>query len=158
MMKYLHTNEAKAFLSNPENEGEKLSLLPVFLAKGTSTIVSVDHPTQRKNAASAFMSAVNNAHGQLLMLMRPFFFLDKTGIFENMPGVDAYDETFVLHPLVMPAVDLVVDYDIFIALTHKYPDVVEPEVRLTAKGLVNRALRSVHKGTRAVNAGRPFNG
>lgn len=122
-MQLIHTQEAKAFLSHEfKTGGSALPLMPVFMAKGSRLISTAHNAAEKRSVATQFMSSVSAAHAKLLHQLRPFLFESGEGLFSGLEPMPAIDPGRSYHPLVMPAVAMLIDYDIFVGLAQLYPE------------------------------------
>lgn len=154
-MQKIHTREAKAFLSHDfSQDGMKRPLLPVFLKTGAILISKGTTPSQKNVIANHFMNPIEGAHTRLLRLLRPFLRLNGEAIFDGLDPVPALDPERRYSPRLMPVVDLLVDFDHFVALNALYPHVyaatqiVEEATSFVCKGMtrIDGAAKYIESG------------
>lgn len=156
-MKLIYTPEAKAFVNhNFSVEGNRKPLLPVFLAKGSGLVFSAKSAEAQRTFASQMMSKVTHRHYAILKLLRPFFFLDDFNLFRDMEGIEPFDSSMILSDLLLPACDLLYDFDALMGMKKVYPEIglEYPELyKLGSQALIG-AFSSVNKAARTINSGR----
>lgn len=156
-MKLIHTPEAKAFLVDGSTwPATIVTSLPHFLAKASGMLFDAKGSQAVRVAEGQVMPKIVHARNLVLRQLRPFLFVDPAGLFEGMEPVPAYDESLIVAEQVLEAVDLLVDYDIFVGITRLYPDLL-PDAKAVHADLANqiaRSLNGVHKSVRNVNSGR----
>jgi hypothetical protein len=155
-MQLIHTPEAQFFVT-PQVEGDRQRqpMLGFFMSSGTGLLARRPLPEQ-KTIASQFMCKVDDRHNRILRKLRPFLFSNGDDLFEGMEGIPTHDDHLVLSHLVLPAIDLVVDFDILVALIRRYPNVLgDNEAALAeARNDVFQAIKSVKNAARSLNSGR----
>ncbi|HEP9580594.1 TPA: hypothetical protein VDV90_006150 [Pseudomonas aeruginosa] len=156
-MKYIHTPEAKAFLVDGSTWPATINTsLPHFLAKASGMLFGGKSSQEIRLAEGQVLPKIEHARSQVLRQLRPFLFVDPTGLFNGMEPVAAYDKSLIVADQVLVAVDLLEDFDIFVGLTRLYPALVNDAAAVRAE-LANQIARSyngVHKSVRNVNSGR----
>ncbi len=155
-MQLIYTPEAQAFvLPRFEDEKSRPPMLGYFLSSATG-LMSRKPLKEQKVIASQVMCKVEDRHDAILRLLRPFLFVNGDGLFDGLSGIPAFDDHLVISHLVMPAVDLVADYDILVALIRRYPDVHADNAAVldSAQRAVFSAIKSTKKAARSVNSGR----
>lgn len=158
-MQLIHTDEAKAFLDHSYSVGQSARpLLPVFLGKGTKLISSSRTPGDQRTIAAQFMSSIDVAHNRLLQLLRPFLFVNGDNLFKGLDPTPALDPQKHYSKLVMPAVNLLVDYDILLGLLDLYPSVHRdtPAVKAEATKQVQKAFSRIHAAEQRIASGKMF--
>lgn len=150
-MHVIHTREAKAFLRHDFNQdGMKHPLLPVFLKTGAILISKGATPRQKNVIANHFMNPIEGAHTRLLRLLRPFLRLNGEPIFDGLDPMPALDPERLYSQRLMPAVDLLVDFDHFIALHALYPHIYG------TNGTVEEATEFVRKGLSRIDGAAKY--
>lgn len=158
-MQLIHTPEAKFFVT-PQRQGEQLlrPMLSFFMTSGSGLMW--DRPfKEQKTIASQFMCKVDDRHGRILRKLRPFLFANGDGLFDGLEGIPTHDQALIIHHLILPATDLIVDYDILVALIKRYPDVL-PDSEAALKEAHNdvfQAIKNVNKAARSLNSGSLLN-
>ncbi|HGN1517346.1 MULTISPECIES: hypothetical protein [Pseudomonas] len=153
----IHTPEAKAFLVDGSTWPATINTsLPHFLAKASGMLFSCKGKQEVRVAEGQLLPKIEHARNQVLRQLRPFLFTDPTGLFNGMDAVPAYDESLVIAEQVLPAVDLLVDFDIFVGLTRLYPGLVSDAaaIRTDLANQIARSFNGVHKSVRTMNSGR----
>lgn len=155
-MQLIHTREAKAFLSHDySEEGQRRPLLPAFLKTGAILISKAETTSQKNVIANHFMNPVDGAHTRLLRLLRPFLRLNGEPMFEGLEPMAALDPVRRYSPRLMPAVELLVDFDHFVALNALYPDVYGTTDTLQeATEIVCRGLSRIDGAAKFIESGR----
>ena len=129
-------------------------MLGYFLTSATG-LMNRKPLNEQKVIASQVMCRLEDRHDRILRLLRPFLFSNGDNLFEGLTGIPAFDDHLVISHLVMPAVDLVADYDILVALIRRYPNVHADNdaVLEYAHRAVFTSIKSTKKAARAVNSG-----
>ncbi|KZN20624.1 MULTISPECIES: hypothetical protein [Pseudomonas] len=155
-MQLIHTREAKAFLSHDfSQDGMKRPLLPAFLKTGALLISRGATPPQKNVIANHFMNPIEGAHTRLLRLLRPFLRLNGEPMFDGLDPMPALDPERLYSPRLMPAVDLVVDFDQFVALNTLYPHVYATTGTIEeATALVCKALSRIDGAAKFIESGK----
>ncbi len=151
-MHLIHTQEAKAFLSHDYASGSHCPLLPVFMTNGSRLIAAGVSIAERRSIAGVFMCKLEACHSKLLHRIRPFMFMSNEGIFSGLTPIPAYDPGIRYDPLVFPAVNLLVDFDILVGLTYLHPNVYDDNaaIRFEAKQHVRKAFDRIHVAEKIV--------
>lgn len=155
-MQLIHTRDAKAFLSHDFSpDGQRRPLLPTFLKTGAILISKAETTSQKNVIANHFMNPVDGAHTRLLRLLRPFLRLNGEPIFDGLEPMAALDPARRYSPRLMPAVELIVDFDHFVALNTLYPEVYGAKDTLhEATDIVCRGLSRIEGAARFIESGR----
>lgn len=157
-MQLIYSQEAKAFLSHDHNAtNSKRPLLPVFLAKGSHVIGLSNIPGVQKSVATQVMLHVEPGHSKILKMLRPFMFMPVTNpVFDGYEGLRVLESERSYSRHLMPAIDLLVDFDLLVCLIGKYPALVKnvPGLLNEAAQLVVKALSRVHNTERLISSGR----
>lgn len=160
-MPLIYTPEAQYFVTAQPDEKNpdriRLPMLGFFMSAGTG-LLSGHSFVEQKTIASQFMSKVDARHARILKKLRPFLFNDNTGLFDGLDGLPTHDDHLVLSRLVLPAINLVEDFDILVALVRRYPDVHADaqQVIESSRNDVFQAIKSVNGAARSINSGRLF--
>jgi len=153
-MQLIHTREAKAFLSHDfSHDGMMRPLLPAFLKTGAILIAKGATPAQKNIIANHFMNPIEGAHTRLLRLLRPFLRVNGEPIFDGLEPMAALDPERLYSPRLMPAVDLLVDFDHFVALNALYPTVATETVE-EATAVVCRGLMRIDGAAKFIESGK----
>jgi hypothetical protein len=155
-MQLIHTREAKAFLSHDFSQaGMKRPLLPAFLKTGAMLISKGATPSQKNVIANHFMNPIEGAHTRLLRLLRPFLRLNGEAIFDDLDPIPALDPERIYSPRLMPAVDLLVDFDHFVALNTLYPNVYgDPNTVEEAAAFLSKGLARIDGAAKFIESGK----
>lgn len=145
-MQLVYTQEAKAFLSHEYADGPHRPLLPVYMANGTRLIAKGKNPAEQRSIAGVFMCKLDACHSKILHRIRPFMFKSDDGLFSGLSPIPAYDPDIGYDPLVLPAVDVLVDFDILVGMTYLYPHIYPDNtaVRREAGLLLRKAFARIH--------------
>lgn len=152
----IFTPEAQYFVT-PQIDGElkRQPMLGYFMSSMTGLMARRPLKDQR-SIASQVMSKLESRHCRILHKLRPYLFSSEDGLFEGLQGLPAYDDHLVISDLVLPAVNLVVDYDILVALIKRDPSrCTDPnQTLLDAHNDVLQSIKSIRTAERALNSGR----
>jgi len=157
----IHTNEAKSLIDDsypPAYPKMARGTLRKFLHDGSSNVFAC-RPHDRGAAATLYTSGVDAAIKKLHQLLEPYSDLSPIGLFDGYTPVLAHPNGMVFWDDLRRAVDLVVLYDLLVALTYRYPEQQEtPAASIRRQGMViaMRPLYRVIKATRILNSGRAF--
>ncbi len=157
MQQMIHSQEAKAFLSHDHNvTNTRRPLLPVFLAKGANLISSAKDPGLQKGVATQVMLHVESGHTKILKMLRPYMFTPIQDVIAGYESVCALAPGANYSRHLMPAVELLVDFDLLVCLVTKHPESVRnaPGVLEEASRLVVKAYSRIHNTERLINSGR----
>lgn len=160
-MDYIYTDEAKSLLSEEYPAAyPKLArgTLRKFLHDGSSNVFAC-RPHERSAAATLYTSGVDAAMKKLQAVLVPYEDLSLDGLFDGRSPVLAHPEGMIYWDTLRRAVNLVVLYDILVALTYRYPDLQKTspaEIRRNGMVVAMRPLFRVMKATRILNSGRAF--
>ena len=155
-MQLIHTRDAKAFLSHDfSQEGQRRPQLPAFLKTGAILISKAETTSQKNIIANHFMNPVEGAHTRLLRLLRPFLRLNGETVFDGLDPMAALDPSRRYSPRLLPAVELLVDFDLFVALNALYPTVYGSTNTLQeATEIVSRGLSRIDGAAKFIESGR----
>jgi hypothetical protein len=101
------------------------------------------------------MNPVEGAHTRLLRLLRPFLRLNGETVFDGLDPMAALDPSRRYSPRLLPAVELLVDFDLFVALNALYPTVYGSTNTLQeATEIVSRGLSRIDGAAKFIESGR----
>ncbi len=152
----IFTPEAQYFVT-PQIDGElkRQPMLGYFMSSMTG-LMARRPLKEQKSIASQVMSKLEARHCRILHKLRPYLFSPEDGLFDGLQGLPSYDDHLVISDLVLPAIDLVVDYDILVALIKRDPSpFADPAQALKeAHNDVLQSIKSTSAAERALNSGR----
>ena len=154
----IYTSEAQFFVT-PQIDGDlkRQPMLGYFMSSMTGLMARRPFKEQ-KTIASQVMAKLDDRHCRILQRLRPYLFSAEEGLFDGLQGLPTHDDHLVISPLVMPAIALVVDYDILVALVKRDPTPFEnpDQVLKEAHNNVLQSIKSTSAAERALNSGRLF--
>lgn len=160
-MRLIHTTEAKSLLDDCYPAAYPMQMrgtLRKYLHDGSSNVFACK-PHQRPKASTLYTSGVDAAITKLAELLEPYGSLSADGLFEGYSPVLAHPDGMIYWDSLRRAVDLVVLYDVLVALTYRYPAIhsAPPEaIRKRGYLIAMRPLFRVMRATRILNSGRAF--
>ncbi|KIL03224.1 hypothetical protein EGJ28_16725 [Stutzerimonas xanthomarina] len=157
----IYTNEAKSLLDETYPAAYPMKVrgtLRKFLHDGSSNVFACQ-PHQRRKAATLYTSGVDAAIKKITRMLEPYSALPTDGLFDDYAPVLAHPTGMIYWDDLRRGVDLVVLYDILVALTYRYPtlqSVPAATLRRQAHVIAMRPLFRVMRATRILNSGRAF--